>query len=216
MKEMKKDEIIGLLCADYPSLNSLKEDLARAAEMIIDCYEKGGKLLLCGNGGSSADADHLAAELMKSFETKRPLDSSLKKRLSEISVSRGDYLGEKLEHALPAISLGSNAALTSAISNDTGPALVFAQQIVGLGNEGDVLVAISTSGNSSNVVDACITAKALNLNIIGLTGESGGKMKEFCDVVLNVPEKKTARVQELHLPVIHALCRITENHFYNQ
>ncbi len=216
MKEMKKDEIIGLLCADYPSLNSLKEDLARAAEMIIDCYEKGGKLLLCGNGGSSADADHLAAELMKSFETTRPLDSSLKERLSEISDSRGDYLGEKLEHALPAISLVSNSALTSAISNDTGAALVFAQQIVGLGNEGDVLVAISTSGNSSNVVDACITAKALNLNIIGLTGESGGKMKEFCDVVLNVPEKKTARVQELHLPVIHALCRITENHFYNQ
>jgi len=216
MKDMKNDEIISLLCAEYPSLNSLKEDLARAAEMIIDCYEKGGKLLLCGNGGSSADADHLAAELMKSFETKRTLDSSLKKRLSEISVSRGDYLGEKLEHALPAISLGSNAALTSAISNDTGPALVFAQQIVGLGNEGDVLVAISTSGNSSNVVDACITAKALNLNIIGLTGESGGKMKEFCDVVLNVPEKKTARVQELHLPVMHALCRITENHFYNQ
>ncbi len=161
MKDMKNDEIISLLCAEYPSLNSLKEDLARAAEMIIDCYEKGGKLLLCGNGGSSADADHLAAELMKSFETKRTLDSSLKKRLSEISVSRGDYLGEKLEHALPAISLGSNAALTSAISNDTGPALVFAQQIVGLGNEGDVLVAISTSGNSSNVVDACITAKAL-------------------------------------------------------
>ena len=216
MKEMKKDEIIGLLCADYPSLNSLKEDLARAAEMIIDCYEKGGKLLLCGNGGSSADADHLAAELMKSFETTRPLDSSLKERLSEISDSRGDYLGEKLEHALPAISLVSNSALTSAISNDTGAALVFAQQIVGLGNEGDVLVAISTSGNSSNVVDACITAKALNLNIIGLTGESGGKMKEFCDVVLNVPEKKTARVQELHLPVMHALCRITENHFYNQ
>jgi D-sedoheptulose 7-phosphate isomerase len=216
MKDMKNDEIISLLCAEYPSLNSLKEDLARAAEMIIDCYEKGGKLLLCGNGGSSADADHLAAELMKSFETKRTLDSSLKKRLSEISVSRGDYLGEKLEHALPAISLVSNSALTSAISNDTGPALVFAQQIVGLGNEGDVLVAISTSGNSSNVVDACITAKALNLNIIGLTGESGGKMKEFCDVVLNVPEKKTARVQELHLPVIHALCRITENHFYNQ
>ena len=213
---MKKDEIIGLLCADYPSLNSLKEDLARAAEMIIDCYEKGGKLLLCGNGGSSADADHLAAELMKSFETTRPLDSSLKERLSEISDSRGDYLGEKLEHALPAISLVSNSALTSAISNDTGAALVFAQQIVGLGNEGDVLVAISTSGNSSNVVDACITAKALNLNIIGLTGESGGKMKEFCDVVLNVPEKKTARVQELHLPVMHALCRITENHFYNQ
>jgi len=213
---MKKDEIIESLCAEYPSLTCLKEELGRAADLIIDCYEKGGKLLLCGNGGSSADADHFAGELMKSFETARPLDKSLKERLADISDSRGNYLGEKLEHALPAISLPSNSALTSAISNDTGPSLVFAQQIVGFGNEGDVLVAISTSGNSSNIVDACITAKALNLNIIGLTGESGGKMKEFCDVVLNVPEKKTAKVQELHLPLMHALCRITENHFYNQ
>lgn len=216
IEQMKKDEIIGLLCAEYPSLKSLKEELARAANLITDCYEKGGKLLLCGNGGSSADADHFAAELMKSFETARPLDKSLKERLAGISDSRGNYLGEKLEHALPAISLPSNSALTSAISNDTGPSLVFAQQIIGFGNEGDVLVALSTSGNSCNVVDACITAKALNLNVIGLTGESGGEIKEFCDVLINVPEKKTARVQELHLPVIHALCRISENHFYNK
>ena len=202
------------LCERYPALSGLWNTIADAAGMIIECYTRGGKLLICGNGGSSADAGHFTAELMKSFESERPLDESLKKRFHEISGTRGRYLGEKLEHSLPAISLPSNTALATAISNDTDPSLIYAQQVIGYGNEGDVLIAISTSGNSQNIVDACITAKALNLNVIGISGKTGGKMKHYCDLLVNVPETRTAWVQELHLPVLHAICRIVENHFY--
>jgi len=213
---MKNDKILEQLCERYPSLSGLKTTISEAAGVIIECYTRGGKLLVCGNGGSCADADHFAAELMKSFESRRPLEESLKERLTEISGSRGRILAEKLEHALPAISLASNTALSTAISNDIDPSLVFAQQVIGYGNEGDLLIGISTSGNSQNVVDACITARALNLNIIGITGETGGKMKHHCDILINVPETRTARVQELHLPVLHAVCLIVENHFYSR
>ena len=212
---MIKDKPLDLLCERYPSLSALRNTISDAAGMIIDCYSRGGKLLICGNGGSSSDADHFAAELMKSFESGRPLDESLKERFQEISGTRGRYLGEKLEHSLPAISLPANTALTTAISNDIDPSLIYAQQVIGYGEEGDVLVGISTSGNSQNIVDACITAKALNLNIIGISGKTGGKMKQFCDLLVNVPETRTAWVQELHLPVLHAICLIVENHFYS-
>lgn len=211
---MIKDKPIDLLCERYPSLSGLRNIIADASGLIIDCYTRGGKLLICGNGGSSADADHFAAELMKRFESGRPLDKSLKERFLEISAMRGRFLGEKLEHGLPAISLPSNTALTTAISNDIDPSLIFAQQVIGYGEEGDVLIGISTSGNSQNTVDACITAKTLNLNVIGITGKSGGKMKHYCDLLVNVPETRTARVQELHLPVLHTICLIVENHFY--
>lgn len=212
---MIKDKSLDQLCERHPALSGLRNTIAEAAVMIITCYSNGGKLLICGNGGSSADADHFAAELMKSFESVRPLDKSLKKRLHEISGTRGKHLGEKLEHALPAISLSSHTALTTAISNDIDPSLIFAQQVIGYGNEEDVLIGLSTSGNSQNVVDALITAKALNLNVIGITGKTGGKMKQYCDVLVNVPETRTAWVQELHLPVLHTICLIVENHFYN-
>jgi len=211
---MKNDKILDQLCERYPSLSDLRDRIAEAAGMIIDCYTRGGKLLVCGNGGSSSDSDHFAAELMKSFESRRPLDESLKKRFTEISGSRGKILAEKLEHSLPAISLPSNTALTTAISNDIDPSMIFAQQIIGFGNEGDVFIGISTSGNSQNVVDACITARTLNLNVIGITGITGGKMKQYCDLLINVPETRTAWVQELHLPVLHAICLIVEDHFY--
>lgn len=211
---MTKDKSLDQLCERYPALADLSNTVAEVAAMIIECYTRGGKLLICGNGGSSADAGHFTAELMKSFESERPLDESLKKRFHEISGTRGRYLGEKLEHSLPAISLPSNTALATAISNDTDPSLIYAQQVIGYGNEGDVLIAISTSGNSQNIVDACITAKALNLNVIGISGKTGGKMKHYCDLLVNVPETRTAWVQELHLPVLHAICRIVENHFY--
>jgi len=211
---MKNDKILDQLCERYPSLSDLRDRIAEAAGMIIDCYTRGGKLLVCGNGGSSSDSDHFAAELMKSFESRRPLDESLKKRFTEISGSRGKILAEKLEHSLPAISLPSNTALTTAISNDIDPSMIFAQQIIGFGNEGDVFIGISTSGNSQNVVDACITARTLNLNVIGITGITGGKVKQYCDLLINVPETRTAWVQELHLPVLHAICLIVEDHFY--
>jgi phosphoheptose isomerase len=213
---MNKDMVLDRLCERYPQLSGIRNSIVKAALMIIKCYSGGGKLLICGNGGSSADADHLAGELMKSFELQRHLDDSLKSRLIEISGSRGKILAEKLEHGLPAISLSAHSALTSAIANDMDASLVFAQQVIGYGMEKDVLIAISTSGNSQNVVDACITAKALNLVVIGITGKTGGKMKQYCDVLVNVPEIKTSYVQELHLPLLHTICNIVENYFYGK
>jgi len=182
--------------------------------MIIKTFTAGGKLLICGNGGSSSDSDHLVGELMKSFEIKRPLDISFKERLAEISDTRGKYLGEKLEHGLPAISLSAHTALTTALCNDIDPDLVFAQQVIGYGTEKDMIIGISTSGNSRNVIDACITARAMNMTVIGITGKTGGKLKEYCDILINVPGDSTASAQELQLPVYHTICRIVEDHFY--
>jgi len=211
---MIKDKQLDALCMRYPVLSGIRDSISEAAVMIIKCYTKGGKLLICGNGGSSSDADHMAAELMKRFELQRPLDASLKNRLTSISPGRGKILGERLEHGLPAISLSSNNAIITAVSNDMSPDLIFAQQVIGYGMAGDILIGISTSGNSQNIVDACIAAQALNLRVIGITGKTGGKMKQYCDVIVNVPETNTACVQELQLPVMHTICSIVENHFY--
>ncbi len=197
-----------------PLLKENMLDIDEACHSAIDCYKRGGKIMLCGNGGSSAQCDHAAAELMKSFEIKRPLDKSFMKRLVGISPSDGKALAEKLESGLPAISLSSNPALISAIGNDMGYEMVFAQQVAGIGEEKDVLVAISTSGNSENVIKACITAVAMNITVIGLTGSTGGGMKNYCDILINVPSDDTARIQELHLPVLHEICRRIEQYFY--
>ena len=206
------DHLIG----KYPELSGLRENISQAAGMIIKTFTSGGKLLICGNGGSSSDSDHLVGELMKSFENKRPLDISFKERLAEISGSRGKYLSEKLEHGLPAISLSSHTSLTSSICNDIDPDLVFAQQVIGYGTEKDLLIGISTSGNSKNVIDACITAKAMNMIVVGITGKTGGRMKEYCDILINVPGESTASAQELQLPVYHTICRMVEEHFYGE
>lgn len=214
MIKMSNDPILNQLCERHPLLSTLKQAIVEAAEIIISSYTAGGKLLVCGNGGSSSDSEHIVGELMKSFELKRPIEKVIAEKLVKVSGERGKYLAQKLECGLPAISLSSQTALTTAICNDIDANLVFAQQIIGYGRDNDVLIAISTSGNSQNVVDACITAKAMNLKVIGLTGMSGGKMKQYCDILVNVPEKLTAYVQELHLPVLHALCLIIENHFY--
>ena len=204
------------LIEKHPELSGLRESISQAAGIIIKTFTAGGKLLICGNGGSSSDSDHIVGELMKSFEIKRPLDISFRERLAEVSGSRGEYLAEKLEHGLPAISLSAHTSLTSAICNDIDPDLVFAQQVIGYGNENDLLFAISTSGNSLNVIDACITAKAMTMTVIGITGKTGGKLKEYCDILINVPGDSTASVQELQLPVYHAICRVVEEHFYGE
>ena len=212
---MNNEKLIDKLCERYPALSGIRNSISEAAEMGIHCYARGGKLLICGNGGSSAEADHFSAELMKSFELRRPLDDSFKKRLRNISPNRGKYLSERLEHGLPAISLSSNSSVILAVGNDVDLSLVFAQQVIGYGNEHDILIGISTSGNSRNITDACITARALNLNVIGITGKTGGKMKQYCDVIVKIPETGTALVQELQLPVIHTICQIVECHFYS-
>ncbi len=211
---MKEEYILSELVGRYPALESCKDDVREASLKIIDCYLKGGKLLVCGNGGSCSDADHIVSELMKSFEKKRPVDKALQDSLASVSGERGNWIADRLQNALPAISLNAHTALYSAISNDIDASLVFAQQVVGYGQADDVLFAISTSGNSGNVIDAAITARAKGLLVIGLTGESGGRMKEYCDVVITVPSSNTPEVQEFHLPVYHTICRIIEERFF--
>ncbi len=211
---MNKNKFVELLLKRNSELTGLKVEIEKAGKAIIDSYENGGKLLVCGNGGSASDSDHIVGELMKSFEGKRSVNQTLKTNLSKVAGERGMYLAEKLQQGLPAISLTAHAALTSAVANDIDADVVFAQQITGYGNAGDILIGMSTSGNSQNVIDALIIAKAKGLVTIGLTGKTGGRMKEFCDILINVPETRTAFVQELHLPVYHTLCMMVEDYFF--
>lgn len=214
--KMKEVDFINKMIKRYPTLESCKKDILEASEAIIECYSNQGKLLICGNGGSSSDADHIVGELMKSFEQERPIDDGLRNRMMLVAGDKGELIANKLQNALPAISLNAHTSLTSAIANDIDAELVFAQQILGYGMKGDVLIAISTSGNSDNVVNAVITAKASGLTVIALTGQSGGKMKQYCDIAVCVPADNTAEVQELHLPVYHTICRMVESKIFNR
>lgn len=211
---MENNIFLKELISRYPQLLSVEDEIRKAAECLITCYQRGMRVLVCGNGGSSSDSDHIVGELMKGFEHKRPISETLKKQLSVLAGERGMYLSENLQQGLPAISLTAHNALITAIANDMDADLIFAQQVVGYGNVGDVLIAISTSGNSQNIVDAMIIAKAKEMIVIGLTGETGGSMKSFCDILINVPERRTTFVQELHLPVYHTLCLIVERFFF--
>lgn len=211
---MDKKHFFDQLCERYPSLTVVRAAIEEAAEKIIECYQNGGKVLVCGNGGSCSDSDHIVGELMKSFEMKRPVSKEIEESLHTIDNERGSYLAAHLQQGLPAISLTAHTALITAFANDVDADLIFAQQVAGYGKEKDLLIAISSSGNSRNVLDACIVARAKKLHVIGLTGETGGKMKSLCDTLINVPGKRTAFVQELHLPVYHLLCMVVEYHFF--
>lgn len=214
---MKKTtyEIIDGLSERYSELAPLKEALVKAVEISAESYKNGGKLLVCGNGGSASDALHIVGELMKSFTLPRRLPESFKDEVACYS-ENADYVFKNLEGALPAISLVNETALQTAYSNDAAPDLAFAQQVYGYGREGDILIGISTSGNSTNVIYACDVARALKMKVIALTGESGGRLRDKCDVLLNVPEKETFKVQERHLPVYHAYCLALENEFFGE
>ena len=198
----------------YPVLSGIKDDIAKAAEEMIACYESGGKVLLCGNGGSCADCDHIAGELMKGFLKKRPLSSAQKEELTTNMPSLDDELLSKLQCGLPAVSLPSMTAPNSAFANDVDPDLIYAQGVLALGKTGDVLIGISTSGNSKNVCAAAKIAKATGCKVIGLTGCKGGELKEYADVCICVPESETFKIQELHLPVYHCICAMIEEHFF--
>lgn len=200
----------------YPVLKDCKDDIIAARDTIIKCYESGGKLLLCGNGGSCADCDHIVGELMKGFLRKRPLSENQKQQMRNNCAFINDDVLDKLQNALPAISLPNIAALNSAFCNDVDPELIYAQSLMSLGKENDVLVSISTSGNSKNVFAASTVAKSLGIKVIGLTGGTGGKLKEIVDICVTVPEKETYKIQELHLPVYHYICASVEEYFYNQ
>jgi D-sedoheptulose 7-phosphate isomerase len=211
---MNSKYILDELLNRYINLRFLEESVLKAVEAIVKTFRSGGKVLVCGNGGSCSDADHIVGELMKSFEGHRPLEISLQEKLMELSPEHGKMLADKLQQGLPAISLTVHSALITAIANDIGGELIFAQQVTGLGNQDDVLIGLSTSGNSQNVINAMIVAKAKGITTIGMTGETGGKMRDWCDILLNVPERRTAYVQELHLPVYHTICMMIETEIF--
>ncbi|MBQ8317183.1 MAG: SIS domain-containing protein [Lachnospiraceae bacterium] len=207
-------EYLDELVERYPCLKICKDDINKAFEIIRDSYNVGGKLLVAGNGGSAADSEHIVGELMKGFVKPRQLDKDIQDKLSEVDTEMGKVLGEKLQGALPAIALVDHVALSTAYLNDMDPLLGFAQQLYGYGNKEDVFLAISTSGNSQNILYACTVAKAKGLKVVGLTGKDGGKLKDMCDVAIVVPEAETFKIQELHLPVYHCLCLMLEEKMF--
>ncbi len=215
---MKKTgmEILEELVRRYPQLAVCREEIAVAADRMTDCYRNGGKLLICGNGGSASDALHIVGELMKSFVLPRKLSEDDLKAFRASGARRPEYLHDNLQGALPAIALVSETSLQTAYANDVAPELAFAQQVWGLGNAGDVLLGITTSGNSENVVCAAEVARAKGMTVVALTGALGGKMKAVSDVTIAVPDTETYRIQELHLPVYHALCLILEDEFFGE
>jgi D-sedoheptulose 7-phosphate isomerase len=194
----------------YPSLRECEHEISEAARALIECFQAGNKLLVCGNGGSAADTEHIVSELMKGFIKRRRIPERDASRLAESAGAVGLAIGAQLQGALPAISLVSQTSLISAITNDTSGELVFAQQVYGLGKSGDVLLGISTSGNSKNVINALAVAKAFGLGTIVLTGRSGGAMAPMADIAIRVPAEKVPEIQELHLPVYHWLCIAVE------
>ena len=197
----------------YPALKECGEDIAAAVRLVIDTYQAGGKLLLAGNGGSAADCEHISGELLKGFMSKRPLSEEKRREMCASYPIEEDVL-DKLQMGLAAIPLTSLSALGTAFSNDVSPELVFAQGVFALGKRGDTLIAMSTSGNSKNVLRAAEVAKAVGVKVIGLTGQGGGALKDVCDVCVCVPETETYKVQEYHLPVYHYLCQEVEEHFF--
>ena len=198
----------------YPSLSSVKNEILKSYTILEECYKNGGKLLIAGNGGSCADAEHIVGELMKGFVKRRQVSEAFADRLIQADPQRGKELAEKLQGGLPAIALTGHSALSTAYANDVDGDLAFAQQTYGYGKKGDVLLGISTSGNSKNVMYAMAAAKALGMKTIGLTGRDGGQLKESADVSVVVPETETFKIQELHLPVYHALCLMLEERFF--
>ena len=198
----------------YPALAVCEKDIRAAASAIIDSYKAGGKLIVAGNGGSAADSDHITGELLKSFVKKRKPDQKFLDALSAIDSDTGSYLSDKLQGSLPAIALTNNSALMTASLNDVDGNVLFAQQVMGFGKKGDVFLGISTSGNSKDVIYALAVAKALGVKTVALTGKTGGKCKELADISIVVPENETFKIQELHLPVYHALCLTIEEYFW--
>ena len=197
-------ELFDDLIVRYPQLKCCEGEIAKALDLLLTCYRGGGKVLTCGNGGSAADAEHIVGELLKKFRKHRDIDRGVAAKLPAELVTR-------LEGALPAVSLVSMSGILTAFANDVAWETVFAQQVYGLGKAGDVLIALSTSGNSANCVNAALVAKAKGLKVVSMTGTGGGRIGELADAAIKVPETETYKIQELHLPIYHALCAAIED-----
>ncbi|MDQ0874770.1 D-sedoheptulose 7-phosphate isomerase [Paenibacillus sp. V4I3] len=202
------------LFVKYPDLEPCRSSIQEAFEAMRMSFEKGGKMLLAGNGGSAADCEHVVGELMKGFMSPRKLPKEQSDKMMLHGEDQGTYLADHLQGALPAISLVSHTAFATAFNNDVAADMVFAQQVYGYGKPEDTLVVFSTSGNSANIVHAVQVAKALGVYTIGLTGEGGGRLKELCDVTIRVPYRSTPDIQERHLPIYHVLCMMLEEAFF--
>lgn len=203
-----------LLLERYPALRVCKSEIIKAYDILETSFTDGRKLLVCGNGGSASDSEHIVGELMKEFKLKRKVFAKQAEAMQAIDPELGATLAQHLQGALPAITLTAHSSLTTAFMNDSEPVLVFAQQVNGYGKEGDSFLGISTSGNSMNVLYAAVTAKARGLKVIGLTGQRDSKLSRLADVCICVPETETYKIQELHLPVYHCLCMMLEDHFF--
>lgn len=214
--EARLENHIDLLMQRYPILEAVKQEIIDAYFVMEECYEHDGKLLIAGNGGSAADSEHIAGELMKRFKTPRPVTTEIAEKLKEIDPVRGENLAKNLERGLMAIPLVAHEALSTAYINDVDGLGVFAQQLFGFGRPGDVFLGISTSGNSKNVISATVVARALGIKVIGLTGAKGGELAAVADVAVKVPETETYMIQELHLPVYHCWCLMLEDKFFGK
>ena len=214
MLDRRIENHIDLLITRYPKLDSIRQDIINAYLIMEESYSHDGKLMIAGNGGSAADAEHIAGELMKRFKAPRPIDKSLADRLIKVDPLRGPDLANNLERSLMAIPLVAHEALSTAYINDVDGYGVFAQQLLGFGRQGDVFLGISTSGNSQNIMNAVAVAKALGIKVIGLTGENGGELARVADVAVRVPETETYIIQEYHLPIYHCWCLMLEDKFF--
>ena len=212
--KMTPSEVLDELVERYPQLGEMKTEIYDAFRVMRDCFQKGGRIYVCGNGGSAADSEHIVGELVKSFRIARPIDKAYAEKLQAIGGALGEEVANALEGGLPAVSLCGHPSLSTAFANDNNPTLTFAQQVSVYGNAGDVLVTISTSGNSKNCVCATVVAKAKDMQVVFFGGGNGGKLKGFADVSLVVPETDTFKVQELHLPIYHCLCAMLEREFF--
>lgn len=198
----------------YPVLKQVEGDIRALYETVRESYENGGKLLIAGNGGSCADSEHIVGELMKGFVKKRSVPEEMAESLKAVDPERGEKLACSLQQGLAAIALTGHTALSTAFLNDVDGEVIYAQQVYGYGKPGDVLLGITTSGNSENIMYAAVAAKAKGMKVVSLTGRDGGKLKGICDAAVVVPETETFKIQELHLPVYHALCLMLEEHFF--
>lgn len=214
--ESRLKKHVDLLVERYPSLRTIEQSIIAAYLLLEETYQKDGKLLVAGNGGSAADSEHIVGELMKRFKMPRPVRKDFAEKLKSIDLERGSCLAEKLECSLMAIALVGHEALSTAYINDVDGYGVFAQQLFGYGRAGDVFLGISTSGNSKNIMNATVVARALGIKIIGMTGADGGELANVADVCVRVPETETYMVQELHLPIYHCLCLMLEDKFFGE
>ena len=225
-RKENKVKYINELCERREKLNAIKADIVKAYETIRDCYKNGNKVLICGNGGSAADSAHITGELMKSFKKKRMIDETFEKKikkqvenffeknmLSDVD-KKMDEIKDALEKGLPTIDLTAFSGLNTAFANDKNPDYVFANSVLGLGLKEDVLIAITTSGSSRNVVNAAIVARALDMKVVALTGKGGGCIKDIADVNIVVDNDETFMIQEEHIAIYHAICLDIEEEFF--